>query len=216
MISNIVHRWSRFVITLCTAAGVIVGVLFGSSATAAPPYKVSYNGTPVTTAIPGKPSTLKFQVKNTGGTDYSGVRVIFHIPEGLTHSKVAPADARIEDNIISWVNVPIGAGKSFYPSLTFTMDSGTPLNTKLSLWVEVTGSDFEATSTNFSVTARKETKKVTSTLSSTDISTLFQSVYGRSPATSELQYWLGRRTDKPERTSLLGAMAYHKERNISH
>ena len=207
------YRWNRLVTALFTIVGVLLGIFFSGSAAAAPPHKVSYSGTPVTTAVPGKPFTLKFQVKNTGSTAYSGIEVKFHIPNGFTHSKISPADARAEDDIISWVNVPIEAGKSFYPSLTLTIDSGTPANTKLTLWVEVTGTDMEATSTNFSVTARKD---ATSTLSSTDISTLFQAIYGRSPSTSELQYWLGRRADKPDRTSLQGAMAYHKDRSIKH
>ncbi len=208
----------RYIFLGGLVAGVVAVALLVSTALAAPPYSVSYNGTAVTTAVPGTTFTFKLQVKNTGTTVYSGVKVILHIPEGLTHSKVAPGDALVQDDIISWSDVPIGAGKAFYPTITFTMDSGTPLKTKLNLWVEVTGSGMEANSANFSITAVKSvtTTTSTSTLSSADISSMFQSVYGRMPTTSELKYWLGRRSDKPGRTALLGAMGYHKANNIAH
>lgn len=198
--------------------GVLVSLVVASTALAAPPYTVGYNGTPITTAVPGKPFTLKLQVKNTGTTVYSGVKVTLHVPAGLTHSKVAPADAVVQDDVIAWSNVPIAAGKAFYPTVTFTMDSGTPLKTKLNLWVEVTGTDMEANSANFSITAVKSVSATTtkSTLISADISSMFASVYGRPPTASELTYWLGRRSAKPGRSALLGAMGYHKALSIQH
>lgn len=216
MTFNNIRRWGKILVAGVVVIGGTLGVLFGFSATAAPPHTVSYRGTPVTTAVPGKPFTLNLQVKNTGGTAYSGVKVIFHVPDGLEHSKVAPANARVEDDLIWWTDVPIRPGESFYPSITFTLKSGTPLGTKLQLWVEVTGSDMEATSTNFSITARATSAPSVTTLSSADISSLFASVYGRAPSVSELKYWLGRRTDKPQRAALLGAMGYHKARGIGH
>lgn len=198
--------------------GVVLVLVLASSALAAPAYSVGYNGTAVTTAVPGKPFTLKLQVKNTGTTVYSGVTVKVHVPEGLTHSGISPADSVAQDDIIQWSDVPITAGKSFYPAITFKMDSGTPLKTKLNIWVEVTGTDMEANSVNFGITAVKSVSAVTttSTLSSADISSMFASVYGRAATSSELTYWLGRRTDKPGRTALLGAMGYHRANNISH
>lgn len=205
-------------IFLAGLVGVVAVFVLVSSALAAPPYTVGYNGTPVTTAVPGQPFTLKLQVKNTGTTVYPGVKVVLHVPAGLTHSKVAPADAVVQDDIISWSDVPIATGKFFYPTITFTMDSGTPLKTKLNVWVEVTGKDMEANSANFSITAVKSVSATTtgSTLASADISSMFASVYGRTPTASELKYWLGRRSDKPGRSALLGAMGYHKALNISH
>lgn len=203
-------------IPLGAVIAVVIGISVAGSAAAAP-YAVTYSGTPVTTAVPGKPFTLKFQVKNTGDTTYSGVKVIFHVPEEFINGSVSPGDAVIEDGTISWVNLAQAGGKSFYPSFSFTVDSGTPLKKKLPVWVEVMGTGMEATSTNFSVTTRAASAaKTASTLSSTDISTLFQLVYGRIPTTRELKYWLGRRPDKPQRTALLGAMTYHKDRSITH
>lgn len=196
--------------------GVVLGVLVASSAAAAPPQTVSYSGTKVTTAVPGKAFTLKFQVKNTSSDAYSGVKVTFHVPEGLKHTSVSPGGASIYDDIVSW-DIPSVAGQSFYPAFTFSIDKSVAIGKKMSLWVEVTGSGMETTSQNFSVTAVKSTAtKTTSTLSSADVKSLFQEVYGRAPAVSELTYWLGRRTDKPSRTALLGAMAYHKDKNIQH
>lgn len=217
MFSTVRPKSTRSVSALCAIIAVTLGVLLGNSAQAAAPQTVSYHGTRVTTAVPGKPTTIKFRVKNTGDTTYSEVKVIFHIPGGLTTSSVAPADAVIEDDTISWVNVPLVAGQSFYPALTFTLDSGTALKTKKQLWVEVTGTDMEATSTNFSVTAVSSVStKTASTLTSSDVKAMFESVYGRTPTASELTYWLGRRTDKPQRSVLLGAIAYHKNLNIKH
>lgn len=207
----------NYITRFSTVITLITGVALALPAVAAPPHAVSHKGTPVTTAVPGEPFTMKFQVKNTGTTTFSGVKVIFHIPKEFTHSAVAPANADIQDDIISWSNVPIESDKPFYPSFTFTMESGTPLKTKVNIWVEVTGKDMEATSTNFSVTARAASAtKAVSTLSSADISSMFQSVYGRAATASELKYWLGRRTDKPGRTALTGAIAYHKALDIKH
>lgn len=144
------------------AVGVLAGVLIVMAAVvfgvakAAPAYSVSYLGKPIKTAVPGKPFMLKLQVKNTGTTEYSGVKVIIHVPGGITHSKISPNDAALYDDIIMWSNVPIAAGKSFYPSFTFTLDKGTPLKTKKNIWVEVTGSGMEANSANFSITAVKK------------------------------------------------------------
>lgn len=209
-------RWGKLISITSTVAVAAAGVSFSPAALAAQPHSVSYYGTRVTTAVPGKPAAVKFQVKNTGTTAYSGIKVIFHIPNGLQHSKVAPADADIHDDTVTWNNVPMAAGKSFYPSFTFTIDAGTPVNTKKSIWVEVTADDMEATSANFSLTAKPATATATTTLTSADIKSMFQTTYGRTPAASELTYWLGRRTDKPQRTPLLGAMAYHKAMNIAH
>lgn len=217
MVSLITRRWGVLVATLCAViAGGLVFII-GGSATAAPPYTVTYQGTPVKVAVPGKPTTVNFKVTNTGTTVYSGVKVIFHIPDGLTHTSVSPANAILIDDTVTWENVPIAAGKSFYPSLTLTMDANTPLKTKLSMWVEVTGDDMEANSQNFSLTAVSATAaETTTTLSSSTVSSLFQLVYSRTPTTSELSYWLGRRTDKSKRVSLFGAMQYHKLLKIQH
>lgn len=135
-----------------SAALIITGILGAQAALAAPPQKVTYHGKAVTTGVIGKSVTLKFRVKNTSDVAYSGVRVTFHVPSGLTSTKVAPNDAVISDDLIYWDNVPLEAGKSFYPTLTFKVDSDTPLKKKLNIWVEVTGTDMEATSSNFSVT----------------------------------------------------------------
>lgn len=198
-------------------AGVVAVILLVNTALAAPPYSVGYSGTPVKTAVPGKPFTFKLQVKNTGTTVYSGVTVKVHVPEGLTHTNISPANSVAQDDIIQWSDVPIAAGKSFYPSITFTMDSGTALKTKLNVWVEVTGTDMEANSANFGITAVKTvTAAAASTLTSVDISSMFLVIYERSPTSSELTYWLGRRSDKPGRTALLGAMGYHKANKITH
>lgn len=197
------------------AGGVVVGVLVAASvALAAPPQSVTYSGTKVTAAVPGKPFTLKFQVKNTSSDAYSGVKVTFHIPEGLKHTSVSPGGATIYDDIVSW-NIPSAAGQSFYPSFAFTVNKDVAIGKKLSLWVEITGSGMETTSTNFSITAVKSTPAA-STLTAADVSSIFQEVYGRAPTSSEKTYWLGRRSDKPGRTALLGAMAYHKANNIKH
>lgn len=197
------------------AGGVVLGVLGASSAAAAPPQTVSYSGTKVTTAVPGKAFTLKFQVKNTSSDAYSGVKVTFHVPEGLKHTSVSPGGATLYDDIVAW-DIPSVAGQSFYPSFTFTVNKDVAIDKKLSLWVEVTGSGMEATSKNFSITAVKAAAKTASLLTSADISSVFQEVYGRAPASSEKTYWLGRRTDKPGRIALTGAMAYHKANNITH
>lgn len=207
----LMHMISKYIVV----GGVVVGVVVAASvALAAPPQTVSYSGTAVTTAVPGKPFTLKFQVKNTSSDAYSGVKVTFHIPEGLKHTSVSPSGASIYDDIVSW-DIPSIAGQSFYPSFTFTVNKDVAIGKKLSLWVEVTGSGMEATSKNFSITTVKSLPAA-STLTSADITSMFQEVYGRAPTSSEKTYWLGRRTDKPGRTALLGAMAYHKAQNISH
>lgn len=196
--------------------GVLIVIMVAGVAWAAPPYTAKYRGPAVTTAVPGQPFTLKLAVKNTGTTVYSGVKVTMHVPEGLTHSMVAPANASIHDDIIQWSDVPIAAGKSFYPEITFTLDKGTPLKTKKNIWVEVTGQDMEANSVNFSITAVPAKTVAKSTLSAADISSMFQSVYGRAPSANEQTYWLGRRSDKPGRSALLGAMGYHQTNGISH
>jgi hypothetical protein len=49
-----------------------------------------------------------------------------------------------------------------------------------------------------------------------DLNALFRSVYGRTPTVSEWRYWATRLLDKPNRTVLVGAMAYHKAHNIRH
>lgn len=193
-----------------------MGILVATPAAAAP-QSVTYKGTPVTTATPGKPFTVAFRIKNTGSTTYSGVKVIFHMPDGMNHSAVSPANADIQNDIITWSNVPLESGQSFYPLLTLTLESGTPLKSKKNIWVEVTGTDMEATSTNFSITAvAASAKKTTSTLSSADVKDILQTVYGRAATASEHKYWLSRRTDKPQRTALQGAMAYHKQQGIQH
>lgn len=209
-------HWGKLaLISILTIAAV--GLVVGSSVVAAPPITVSYFGSPVTTGVPGKAFEVKFQVKNTSGDDYSAVKVIFHIPDGLKHSKVSPGAAEIVDDTVVWNNVPMTAGQSLYPALTFTLDSGTSLKTKKNIWVEVTGDGMEATSTNFSITAVSATAKTaTAALSSTDVKSIFQTVYGRAATSSELTYWLGRRSDKPTRSALLGAMQFHKAQNIPH
>ncbi len=199
------------------AALVAAGVSFGRAAAAAPPQTVGYHGTRVTTAIPAKPFTLSFQVKNTSSETYSGVQVTFHIPNGLQVTKVAPANAVVQDDLVYWTNVPIAPGKSFWPTLTMNFEAGTPVKTKKTIWMEVTGTDMEATSTNFSITAvSANVVKVGVTLTSADIKSMFLSVYGRVPTGTELSYWLGRRADKPGRGPLQGAMAFHKAVNIKH
>lgn len=212
--TSFLHRTKGFV-RLSAIAAVTAGLAIGQSAAAAP-QKVTYHGTPVTTAVAGKPFDIKFRVKNIGDTAYSGVQVTFHLPHELTHSKISPANAVADDDTITWTNVPLEAGQSFYPSFTFTVDAGTSLKTKLSIWVEVTGQNMEATSTNFSITTKSASAAKKTALSSADVKSIFTTVYGRAPTASELKYWLGRRTAKPTRTSLLGAVAYHKAQNIKH
>lgn len=200
--------------------GIIILVVcfaVAGSVSAAPPQKVTYHGAPVRTAVPGTPVTLKLQVKNTGSTTYSGVKVIIHVPDGVSHSAVTPGGADISDETITWSNVPLVANQSFYPAIALTIEKSVALGTKKNVWVEVTGEDMEASSSNFSLTAvTAGAKKAASTLSSSDITSIFQEIYGRTPTASERTYWLGRRTDKPQRTALQGAMVYHKAQNIKH
>ena len=198
------------------ASIVVAGLVISSSAFAAPPQKVTHRGTPVTSAVPGKPFVLKLHVKNTGTTTYENVSVIVHIPDGISHTTVSPANAEVVDDTITWSNVPLIGGQSFYPVLTLKLDAGTKLQTKKNIWVEVTGTDMEATSVNFSLTAVAAVKTAAATLTSADITAMFQTIYKRTPTASELAYWLSRRTDKPSRGALQGAMAYHKAQNIQH
>ncbi len=215
------RAWSFTVGSLCIALIAAIGILQSRPVAAAPPYAVTYKGAAVTTGVPGKAFTVNWEVTNTGNTEYSGVKVIYHIPEGLSHSKVSPANAGVIDDIISWENVPIGAGKSFYPSLTLTVDKGTALKTKKNIWVEVTGDDMEANSQNFSITAVAKqptttTTTTTATTSSSQVTSLFTAVYGRALTASESTYWTSRLTDKPERLRMFGAMQFHKLLGISH
>jgi len=48
------------------------------------------------------------------------------------------------------------------------------------------------------------------------INALFRLAYGRNPSMSENKYWLSRLSDKPTTAALLGAMQYHKLKNILH
>lgn len=211
------HSFQRKRLALLSGAALgTFAAAFALPAAAAPPHTVSYSGSPVKTAVPGKSFTVKFRVKNTSSDAYSGVKATFHVPEGLKHTSVSPSGASIYDDIVSW-NIPSASGQSFYPSFTFTVDKSVAIGKKLNLWIEVTGSGMETTSTNFSITTVKSlSTPAKSTLTSADVKSLFQEIYGRAPANSELTYWLGRRTDKPSRGALLGAMAYHKANNISH
>ncbi|MBI3255842.1 MAG: hypothetical protein HYZ63_02625 [Candidatus Andersenbacteria bacterium] len=199
-----------------TIVAAVVAVSFSfSSAVWAAPQRVTQFGTTVRSAAPDKPFDMKFRVTNTGGTTYNGVKVVFHVPAGdMGILATSPANAIVDEDAATWSNVPIPPGKSFSPSFTLKMDAGTPLKTKMRIWVEVTGEDMEATSTNFSVTA-VAAKKAT-TLTSSDITSMFQAVYGRAPSTTELTYWMGRRGDKPTRTSLQGAMGFHQAQGIPH
>lgn len=199
-----------------TASLVVVGLLIGTSVSAAPPHKASYLGAPVTTAVPGKSFILKLQVKNTGTTTYEDVKVIIHIPEGISHTSVSPGDADVSDNTITWSNVPLASGQTFKPTLTLTLAAGTSLKTKQNIWVEVLGTDMESTSTNFSITAVSTAKTVVTNLTAADITSMFQTIYKRTPTSSELTYWMSRRADKPSRGALQGAMGYHKAQGIAH
>jgi hypothetical protein len=201
---------------LVAMAAVVVGTSVAGSALAAAPQTVTYQGTPVTTAVPGKAVTLKFRVKNTSNDTYSGVKVTFHMPSDVNVSAVQPGNSTVDGNDISWQDVPLVPGQSFYPVFTATLDSGTPINSKMNIWVQIDGKDMQETSTNFSITAKKTTTVTPSTLSSTDVSNLFKSVYGRAPSASELKYWLSRRADKPGKTALWGAIAFAKANNIKH
>lgn len=215
MIAYITREWGRVVFS--GAAAVALSFIITGTAAAAP-NTVTYRGTPVKTAVPGKPFNLKLQVKNTSNDSFASTKVILHIPAGVTDSAVSPAHATIEDKTIAWSDVPLAAGQSFYPSLTLTIDSGTAAGTKVSIWAEVTGTDMEATSKNFSVTAvsASAVKRVAATLSAANIKALFEEVYGQTPTGSELKYWLSRRTDKPGSSVLKGAIAFHKAKNIKH
>lgn len=201
---------------LLGVGGIILGLVVATSVVAAPPQKVTYRGAPVTSAVPGKVFSLSLQVKNTGSTTYSDVSVIVHIPDGLSHSAVTPSGATISDNTITWTNVPLIPGQSFYPVITLTLEKGTALKTKKNIWVEVTGADMETTSTNFSITAVSTAKQVVTALTSADITSMFQFVYGRTPTSSELTYWLSRRADKPSRGALQGALQHHRAKGIAH
>jgi hypothetical protein len=205
---------------LLVSSAAAAAVLFAPSAVNiawAAPQSVSYFGQRVTAAVPGKPFNLNFRVQNTSSDTYSDIKVIFHIPDGLNVTKVGPANANVDEGTITWSNVPLEPGKSFYPAFTFTIASGTPLNTKFNIWVEVTGSGMEGTSTNFSVTAKKSvTAAASSALSAADVNAIFNSVYGRQPTASEAKYWQGRRADKPAKNALLGAIAFAQAHNIKH
>lgn len=215
----VTRRWGVSVAALCAVTAGVLIFIIGGSATAAPPYTVTYQGTPIRNAIPGKPTTVNYKVTNTGDTVYSGVKVIFHMPDGITHTSVAPANSILIDDTVIWENVPIAVGESFYPSLTLVIDTNVPLKTKKSIWVEVTGTDMEASSYNFSLTAvDKIVDKAAAAVVSTNnkVSSVFQLAYSRAPTTSESSYWVGRYKDKPGLGSLFGAMQYHKILNIKH
>lgn len=196
----------------------VVAAFIGGLTTASPalaaPQQVTYLGKAVTTAVPGKAFAIKFRVKNVSDDAYDGVKVTFHMPGDFDINAVGPNDAIIDGSDVYWTNVPLQAGKSFYPSFTLTMDSGTALKTKERIWVEVTGNGMEATSQNFSIMA-VAAKKAT-TLTPADVSSMFKAVYGRTATASELKYWTGRRTDKPTRTALQGAMGFHQAQAITH
>lgn len=49
-----------------------------------------------------------------------------------------------------------------------------------------------------------------------NMNAMFASIYGRDPSIPENQYWLSRIEDKPDEQALLGAMGWHKARNIHH
>lgn len=48
------------------------------------------------------------------------------------------------------------------------------------------------------------------------MNTLFASVYNRLPSASESAYWLSRTKDKPNAPALIGALTFHREKNIGH
>ena len=212
----------KSIATLGAASALIIGTFMAVSASAAPPQQVTYKGTPVKTAVPGKSFTVNWKVTNTtSDVTYSNVSVIYHVPSGMTSGNVSPANAEIIDDTITWKNVPLAPGESLYPSIAFTLDSDTPLKTKKNIWVEVTGDSMESTSSNFSITAVSSTpsassSSTSSTLAASTVDYLFAIVYGRLPTTSEATYWQGRRTDKPKRLPLLGAMQFHKIVGINH
>lgn len=58
--------------------------------------------------------------------------------------------------------------------------------------------------------------KPVSLASISDLNSLFRSVYGRNPTTSERNYWTKRLLDKPDRGAFLGAMGYQKAQKIKH
>lgn len=216
MINTIAPKGAKTFFSLVSALAVVLALSVGGSALASGPQNVTYKGAAVTTAVPGKPFKINFQIKNTGSSNYADIKVIFHMPGDFTVSKISPGSVVVDGNDIYWKDVPLEAGKSFYPSFTITTDAGTPIKSKQNIWVEVTGKDMEATSQNFSITAVKSTATTSTTLSVADVSSLFQSVYGRVPTTSELNYWKGRRSDKGTSTALSGAMGYHKVQGITH
>lgn len=203
--------------TSLTLSTVAVGALLGLPAYAAAPNVVTYQGPAVTAAVPGKTFHLGFKIKNTSTENYQNVQIVFHMPNELNVASVGPNGSTTEDQNVTWSNVPMESKKSFYPTFTANLKSDTPLKTKVSIWVEVKGDNMETTSKNFSITARPGVMPVAaSKLTAADINALFMTVYGRAPSASEAKYWLGRKTDKPGRNELMGAMAFHKAHNLKH
>ena len=223
MTTSLLQSKSLFTLIALTLM-VSVMAIFGLRAHAAPPYTIVQTGDSVRQAIPGESFTMDFTVTNTGETVYSGVKVIFHIPQELSHTNVAPANATLEDDIVSWSNVPISAGGTFKPSLTLMLEKGTPLGTKKNIWVEITGDGMESNSQNFSITAVATKAAASAAPAKADtslvskINSIHRAAYDRNPSASEHAYWLGRVNsgDKSSVSALLGAMQYHRAHVINH
>lgn len=212
--TNILHK-SRYILMAGLAVAFVASLGLAAPAQATPPQVITYVGTPVKTGVPGKTAVLKLKVTNSTSDNYANISVIFHIPDTLTLDAVSPGSYNYRDGILSWDNVPLEAHTTFSPTLTLKIPSGTAVGKKLNVWAEVTGKDMEGTSQNFPITTVKKVAAKT-TLTSADVKSLFQQVYGRTPTAKELAYWVGRRADKPTAGVLKGAIQYHKDNGISH
>src|SRR5687767_10099167 len=118
-----ITTFKKFRGTFITGVGSVSALLalfvVANTVHAAPPITITPYGPAVTTAIPGKPFMMKFHVKNTDTEKYSSVKVIFHIPDDITHSSVTPTGAVILDDTITWTDQTFGSAQSLYPSFTF-------------------------------------------------------------------------------------------------
>lgn len=61
-----------------------------------------------------------------------------------------------------------------------------------------------------------ENKEGNKAVSPSEIDTLFFSVWGRNPTSSERQYWTSRIADKPFKVDLVGAMQFHQAQGYQH
>lgn len=75
-----------------------------------------------------------------------------------------------------------------------------------------TSTSTEAKTTQSSAaTTNKSSTSSSSTWSTSQLNSLFRSVFGVNPTVSEWKYWFSRKADKPQKAAFVGAMLYHKQ-----